>query len=125
PESDVLNHSPGHGPAFVAHGEEHRKSVLAMGPVVLHEIAFHQHPAGVLKLEDILHRPGCASVITVLLTPAQWFVEMVSPHLDVCRHHLIDGRLGTAKHHVLSGPLQIVIDDCERTWSVPAGYCLG
>src|SRR5690606_1701661 len=58
PESDVLHHSPGHGPAFVAHGEEHRKSVLAMGPVVLHEIAFHQHPAGVLKLEDILHVPG-------------------------------------------------------------------
>src|SRR5690606_36652184 len=120
PEDDILNRGPRHGATLVAHGEQDGESILAVRPVVLQKIAFDKHSAGILELEDVLHRPRHASVSTLVFFPLQWLVEMISPHLDVGWHQLGNTGLCAAKHHIFTSSLQIVVDNRKGARTVPA-----
>src|SRR5215510_3356510 len=54
------------------------------------------------------------------LLPRERFVYVVQSELDVGGDQVRERRLGPAKHDVLPGALQVVVDDLERPRPVPS-----
>src|SRR5206468_10248690 len=98
---------------LVAYGEEDGVAVLGRLPRVLEDIPFDENAAGVLELEEVLHRRPHAA-------PRRRLEEMILPDLDVRGHEVADGGIGAPEDHVLARRLQIVVHDLERARAVPA-----
>src|SRR6266480_1772370 len=79
----VLHYRPWSRPAIVSHCEQDGKSILSVQPVLLEEIAFNQYSLGVLKLEEVLHRPRYARVLGVADFPGERLGEVVATDLDI------------------------------------------
>jgi hypothetical protein len=49
---------------------------------------------------------------------------MISPNLDISGHEVWNLRVGASEHQIYARSLHIVVDDVERSGSIPAANCL-
>src|SRR5262245_30442458 len=124
-EGHVLDDRPGGRPVLVANGEEDRIPGLPHRPAVLEDVAVNQDALRVLQLEEVLDAPGSARVARIADPPREGLEAVVATELDVRRHEIGDARVGAAEDEILSGALEIVVDDLERAGAIPAADGLG
>src|SRR5205085_11016040 len=94
---------------------------LTIGPVVLEDVAINHDVSRVLHLEQVLHCPVITRVSRITDFPAQRFENIVTTNLDVGGNEIDNTRIGAAKHDVLAGGFEIVVDDVKGTRTVPTG----
>src|SRR3954467_13886789 len=111
-ERHVASDGPGCAPALIDGHKHDGEAVLSAGPIVLENVAFHEHALRVLQLEQILHQPTA--------TPLQRLCDVIAPDHDVGRYESVDARVAAAEHHVLTRSFEVVSDDFERPWPVPS-----
>src|SRR5207247_5472036 len=99
-KGDVLDRRPRSPAVLVAYGEEDGVAVLGRLPRVLEDIPFDENAAGVLDLEEVLHRRPHAA-------PRRRLEEMILPDLDV-RGRSEERRVGK------EGRFRVCTDDGER-----------
>src|SRR5207302_2032139 len=85
----------------------------------------HQHPAGVLHLEEVLDEPVGAAVCGTTDVPRQRLREVVAPDLDVGRHEVLDVRVLPAEIEALSGGFDVIVDILDGARAVPVLDRLG
>src|SRR5206468_132741 len=124
-EGDIFDRRPGSAAVLVTDGQLQGEAVLSGPPNVLEDVAFHQHPPGILQFEEVLDGPGRTRISRIALPPRQGLEEVVLPDLDVGRHETVNRGVRAAEHDVLARPLQMVVDDLEGTGPVPAHDGLG
>ena len=117
---DIGDAAPHGRTALRARRDQHCETVLAIGPVVLQDVALHQHALGVLQFEDVLHAPRCACIVGMSFLPTERLEEVVVPHFDVRGYEVLDVRVGPAEHHVLTCAFEVVVHDLEGPRSVPS-----
>ena len=89
-------------------------------PIVPEDIAFNSHPAGNLEFENVLDHPGRARVCCVVLMPLVRLVEVIAFDFDIRRHQPRNCIGRSAKHQILPGAFNVIIDDTERSGAVPS-----
>src|SRR6185369_6353730 len=124
-ELDILHNRPWSIAVLIAYREQHGKSGLGLLPTVFHHVALDDDAAGIFQLEQVLDGPLCAFVSRLVLLPSQGFHQVIPSHYNVRPHEILDVRIAAAEHDVLTGPLQVVVADFERTGAPPAENRLG
>ena len=124
-KGDILNRRPRRRPVLVADGKQDTEPALCFPPAVLEDVPLDQDPPGVLELEEVLDLPGDARIPGIYHPPGQGLGEVVLANLDVGRHEVRNGGVRSAKHHVFTRRLEVVIDDLEGAGPVPGGDGLG
>ena len=119
-ERHVFDHRPWRAPVLITDRKQDREAVLCVGPVVFEDVALDEHPARILELEQVLHRPRHALVARVVFLPSQRFREVVADNLDVGGNQVGDQWIGAAKHHVLAGRFEMIVGNPEGAGPIPA-----
>src|SRR5205814_382577 len=121
----VFHRGPGSRPILVSYCELDGKSILSVDPVLLEEIAFNQYSPGVLKLEEVLHRPMYARIRGIVDFPRKRLEEIVAAHLDIGGNEIWNSGVSPSEHDILAGRFQIIVDDLERPGAVGGEQGLG
>src|SRR5215510_14158359 len=119
-EGHVLSRRLRRHPILAARREEYGEADLRVRPVVFKDVLIYEQSLGVFQFEKILDRPGPSGVSGMTFLPRERFIDVVQSELDVGRDQVLNRWLSPAEHNVLTRALQVVVDDFERTRSVPS-----
>jgi hypothetical protein len=124
-DGHVLHRRPWRRAVLVARAELDHEAALRLLPAALEQIAVDDHPARVLELEQVLHRPSRArEVLSITMVPGERLGEVIAANLDVGGREVGQARIAASEHDVLARRLQIVVDDLERPRPAPSPHRL-
>src|SRR4029078_1311500 len=98
-ELHILDNGPRSRALLIAHGEQRGKAALRFLPVVFHDVALHQHAAGIFELKDILDRPLRPFEPRLVLFPSQGLGHVIAADFNFGGHKVLDDWVALSTHY--------------------------